>query len=475
MNNASSPSPEMPQDSIFLQELSATEYRIHSPEFDIILLGTAHISQESVDQTEAAIEQYQPQCICVELDEKRYHSLRQAEQWKELDIYKTLKEGKGFLLLFNLLLASFQRQIGQELELQPGAEMLKAVELAEQRGSTLCLVDRPVDITLKRAWLGCTLWERAKLLNSLLGSLFIKEEISKEDIEELKKKDTMAQMVEEFSKLLPGIKSSLIDERDIYLARSIYSAKDKLPAAQPFTSEEEDAATKMQQKPIVFAVLGAGHLKGVAATLQELLQPMHSPSKGSVQSSDLQQGPAEREVTAQAQSSKEVPDQQAEARPAKAIPSLESLEFIPRKKTLNKLLPWAFPLLIACFIAVGFYQASYREMLEGIWVWVISHSALAGLMGILSLAHPLSILTAIVAAPFTALTPTISVGIVTALVESLLRKPRVSDFEGLFDLKSWKDWHKNRIWHILVIMTAVSTGGALAKLIVLPWLGGLFF
>ena len=440
-------------------------------ERSIFLLGSAHVSEQSTKQTVEKIDDLEPDCICVELDQKRYESLRQSERWKNLDLFQTLKSGKGFLLLVNLLLASFQRRVGKGVAVRPGEEMFRAIELAEDRRIHLELVDRPVEVTLKRAWAACSSWQRFKLLNGLFASLFESEEISEDDIEKLKEANTLEYLMDEFADYLPSIKASLIDERDVFLARSIASAPGKN----------------------IFAVLGAGHLRGVCLVLERILGenvrsiPMENgpllddkPAKkleerqgAQADKNGIKENAAEQGQKGEKKQSIKLPAWLANP-PLLPVPSNEELLHMPKKTMAARLLPWLFPALAVGIMVSGFFFSDTQKALHGLGIWVLSHSILAGLAAIVVLAHPVSILVAVVTSPFTALNPTVSVGLLTALSEVLLRKPRVGDLENLLELEKWWQFRQNRIWHALVILVIVSLGGAAATFIALPWLSVLF-
>jgi pheromone shutdown-related protein TraB len=211
----------------------------------VALVGTAHISPESVEEVRSIIEADRPDMVCVEIDAGRYESIAHKKTWESLDIIKVLKEGKGFLLLANLALSSFQRRLGSSLATSPGGEMLAAIEAAQASGIPFSLCDREIQVTLRRAWGRSSLWNKAKLMASLLSSVLDKEEISKERIEELKSKSVLDDMMGELARFLPAVKEVLIDERDRYLASRIFRA----------------------EGTNVVAVVGAGHMSGIEAWL----------------------------------------------------------------------------------------------------------------------------------------------------------------------------------------------------------------
>ena len=214
----------------------------------IILVGTAHVSAKSIEEVESAISRERPDTVAIELDQKRLDSMRDPESWRKMDIISVLRKKQGFLMLANLVLASYQKRMGSGADVTPGAEMAAAVRCAQSLGIPCSMVDRPIAVTLRRAWAKNSLWGKCKLLSALLASAFSKEQPDQEEIENLKRQSEMDSMMEELSDYLPAVKEVLIDERDFYLASNIWQCGgDK-----------------------ILAVLGAGHLPGVQAHLERL-------------------------------------------------------------------------------------------------------------------------------------------------------------------------------------------------------------
>jgi len=143
----------------------------------IILVGTAHVSEESRKEVVQAIEQYEPDKVCVELDDARLEALTGDSGWKDKDVAAAIKEGRGYLMLFNILLSIYQRRIGEEYSIEPGAEMLAAIEAAEEQDLPTELIDRDINITLKRAMNELGLWEKLKLGSSMLEGFFHEEDV----------------------------------------------------------------------------------------------------------------------------------------------------------------------------------------------------------------------------------------------------------------------------------------------------------
>lgn len=217
---------------------------IHSlffEEKEVILVGTAHVSKESVQLVNDIIETEKPDTVCVELCEARYQSIRQKDKWLDTDIIKVIKEKKSFLLLSNLLLASFQKRIADKFDIVPGAEMIKAIDAGEAVGADIHLADRNIRITLAKTWRAMGLWGKIKLLFQLLLSMGEIGDISEEDIEKMKQEDVLESLLADVGKSLPVLKDILIDERDQYLTHKIRTAPGKN----------------------IVAVVGAGHVPGI--------------------------------------------------------------------------------------------------------------------------------------------------------------------------------------------------------------------
>ena len=242
--------------------MSQTVRKIELGGRTVILAGTAHISQDSINEVRSLVETERPGRVCVELDEGRWRSMSEGRGWESLDIGKVLKEGRGFLLLANLALSGFQRRMGSEVGVKPGEEMLAAVRAAEAASIPYSFCDREVQVTLKRAWARSGLWNRSKLLASLVESAFSKEKLAEEEIEKLKERNELEEMMGELADFLPSVKEVLIDERDRYLASRIFS-------------ERED---------LVLAVVGAGHLAGIEAWLRKLAAGEASPDTSDIDS-----------------------------------------------------------------------------------------------------------------------------------------------------------------------------------------------
>jgi pheromone shutdown-related protein TraB len=214
---------------------------------ELILIGTAHISKESAQLVRRVIEEEKPDCVCIELDDKRYESLSKRKSWVNLNLKEIIYRKQLSTLLANLVLASYQKKLGDQLGIQPGTELLEAAKAAEALDIPVALCDRDVRVTMRRAWKSTSIWKKGYLLASLMASLFDDTEISEEKLSEMRKSDVISELMEELGQSLPELKMVLIDERDTFLSEKIKGA---------------DGAK-------IVAVVGAGHVAGIKLALNE--------------------------------------------------------------------------------------------------------------------------------------------------------------------------------------------------------------
>ena len=389
--------------------MSQTEKRLMLQGREFILLGTAHISQESIVQVTTSIREEKPDCVAIELDEQRYASMKNPEAWKNLDIVKVLKNGQGFVLMANLILSSFQKRMGADVGVKPGEEMKAAIAVAEELNIPAVMVDRPIQMTLKRAWAKNSLWGKCKLLAVLLSSAFEKSEISAEEIEKLRNESEMDSMMNEIAEYLPAVKAVLIDERDRYLASHIWEAQvNGAPAKK------------------TVAVLGAGHLPGVVRYLEAL-----AAGTASSDTTDISQ--------------------------------------LPPAGVGGKVLGLVFPVLIVGLIVAGFFTGGAKASLDMLVQWILWNGSLAALGTLLAGGHILTIIAGFVGAPLATLNPVVAVGLFTGLVQAWINKPKVEDMERLSDdATSFKGFYKNRILRVLLVFFFSSLGGVIGNFIAVP-------
>ena len=378
---------------------NADIYRISTPDSrEIVLVGTAHISQVSKELVRKTIEEEKPDTVCVELDAGRMQSLKDPDRWKKTDLKEVIKKKQLATLIANLVLGSYQKRMGKQTGVKPGAELKEAVDVSESAGIPIVLADRDIKITLKRAW-ACTRWYRKlSLLGGLFASIFDKTEISEEELEKIKEQDSLSAMMQEFGKTFPEVKQVLIDERDQFLASKIKSAAGKK----------------------VVAIVGAGHMKGIAKTIEQDLE----------------------------------------------LPSEESITTIPKSAPIWKIIGWAIPVaIIASIVYIG-YQAGIEKAGELSLKWAMLTGGGAMLGTVIAGGHPLTILVALVMAPFTGLTPLIGVGFFTALTQVYMRPPRVEEMETLSeDIWQVKHWWKNRVTRVILCFLCPGIPAIVGKIL----------
>lgn len=367
---------------------------------DVYLLGTAHVSKESVQDVRRSVAALAPDTICVELCHTRHRAIVDRESWRKMDIVRVIRQKKAVFLLAQLVMSSFYRKIAQKLGVEPGAEMIEGIRQAERTGAELVLADREIEITLKRTWRSLGFIEKLKLFGQMFMGLFFMGDVDDEFIESIKHKDQMEVLLEAFSGSFPEVKRRLIDERDIYLAQKIRSAPG--------------------QK--VLAIVGAGHLEGIEANLHQ-----------------------------------DIP--------------LAPLRELPPKSNVGAVFKWGIPAVIVALIAMGFIRGGSQQSVESIVIWVGMNGLLSGIGAALALAHPLTILAAILAAPFTSLNPMIAAGFVAGLVQAMVRKPTVADLEDLpRAIGSFKGFWTNPVCRILLVVVLVNLGSSLATFISGSWI-----
>lgn len=364
----------------------------------ITLLGTAHISRSSAEQVAAELDSKAYQAVAIELCPSRFDALTHPERLARLDLMQVIRQGKASMVIANLAMAAYQQRLGEQLGIEPGAEMRMAVSQAEKHELPVVLIDREIGVTLKRTARSLSWWRRAVLFSGLVTSLVSREEVSEADIEHLKEGDVLETTFAEFAHDRNDLFQPLIAERDRYMAAKLRAAA----AAHP-------------GRPIL-AVVGAGHLKGIATHLSDADDP-HA--------------------------------------------AVRDLEQVPAPARWPKLIPW----LIVALVFAGFYIGFTRNPQLG-WQlvrdWVLINGGLSALGALIAAAHPLTVVTAFIAAPITSLNPTIGAGMVTAAAELWLRKPQVGDFSRLRDdTTQLRGWWRNRVSRTLLVFLLSTLGSAI--------------
>jgi pheromone shutdown protein TraB len=139
-------------------------------EGSVTVVGTAHVSQESVDEVRETIDRERPDVVAVELDETRYRRLK-GETPDDIDPGDVISGKTVYQFLAYWLLSYVQARLGDQFDVEPGADMMAAVEAAEARGSGVALVDRDIQTTVQRLWTRIRLREKLSILAALLVEL----------------------------------------------------------------------------------------------------------------------------------------------------------------------------------------------------------------------------------------------------------------------------------------------------------------
>jgi pheromone shutdown-related protein TraB len=365
-------------------------------DIDYTLLGTAHVSKASVDAVRHLIDTRAFDLVTVELDEHRHHSLLKPDDWRNVDLFKIVKDGKAGMLAANLALGAYQRRLAEQFGVEPGAELKAACLSAEAHNTPVELIDRDVGVTLKRAYAAVGFLDKMSIVGGLVASAVSSDEITKADIEKLKEGDILTNTFDEFARQSKPLHHALIVERDRYMAARLREV------------------SKPGQR--VLAVVGAGHLAGLARTLEG-------------------KDPGDTE-------------------------SLDTLKALPPPSIWPKLIGY---FVIAVLIG-GFVWAFSKGADVGrdlVSFYVLATGGFAALGALVGGGHLLSILAAFLSAPLTVLHPALAAGMFSAGAEVWIRKPRVADFEALRDdLKQWRGWWKNRVARTLLVffLTNAFTG-----------------
>ncbi len=378
---------------------------VHRDGVEYTIIGTAHVSKASAEAVKEMAESGDYDAIAVELCQARYDALTAERKWTDLDLYKIIREGKAGLVMANLALSAYQRRIADQFGIEPGAEMRAAAVAAKERDLPLQLVDRDLATTLRRSYANVPWYKRLYLMAGLALGMVSSEEIDEEAIEKLKEGDILESTFTEFAEQSPELFEALIAERDRYMAARL---------------REENIDSSGRK---VLVVIGAGHMEGLASHLEG----------GTVS--------PQRER--------------------------EDLDRMPPRAKWPRLIPWAIMVLVLAGFFLGFSRSPELGW-QLVFFWVAINGGLAALGALIARGHPLTVLSAVVAAPLTSLNPTIAAGMVTGLVESWIRKPRVSDLENLrFDITSLKGWFRNPATRILLVFFLSNLGSAIGT-----WVAG---
>ena len=371
----------------------------------LTIIGTAHVSEESVNEVKDAIYEQHPEVVAIELDRGRYVRLKQQmmgiEQDDTISVSKIIKENKVGLFLTTTLLSYFQSKIGADLDVAPGSEMVGAIEASEDLGIPIALIDRDINITLQRALNKMGFIEKSKFLVSLIASVFgFGEDEEDIDVEELKNPENLDELMEIFKDEAPSVHEVLVHERDAYLAGRING----LPQDH------------------VIAVVGAGHKPGIERYLDN----------------------------------------------PETLPDLRELEVINEKKGIPwaKILLAMIPILFVVIFFLAYFSGI--NITWNIYEFIVISMIMGFIGSILSGSKLISAIVGGLVAPLTIIHPLLAAGWFSGLTEAKFRKVRQSDIKNLSKIESFRDLWNNNIFRILLVVIGTNLGVSIATLVILP-------
>ncbi len=392
--------PEVPEADNNAEQAAATDPIIETQigETRITLLGTAHVSRKSAEAVTRMIDSGDYDAVAVELCGSRHHALSEPEALAQMDLLQVMRQGKAAMVAANLAMGAYQQRLAEQYGIEPGAEMRAAMDGSQQHGLPLLLIDREIGTTLRRTAHNLPWWKRWSLFTGLLTSLISHDDVEEHEIEKLKEGDMLETAFAEFAHDRQDLYQPLIAERDSYMAAKLIESAEQHPGQR------------------ILAVVGAGHLKGISQEVHNIPEPQET---------------------------------------------LRQLDVLPPKSWLPRVLPW----LIVALVLFGFYLGFSRSTDLGwqlVMDWVLINGGLSALGALVAAAHPLTVITAFLAAPLTSLNPTVGAGMVTAAAELILRKPRVGDFSELrHDTTTLRGWWRNRVSRTLLVFLFSTLGSAI--------------
>lgn len=432
------------------------------------LVGTAHVSQTSVDEVKSVIARLEPDVVAVELCKPRYEALTQERAFRNLDIFKVIREGRTLYLLAHLALAAYQRRMGAALGVKPGAELLAAVEAGRAAGARVELIDREINTTLKRTWRNIGFWKRSMMLSSMIVGGDDRDDgpVTADSIEKLKDQKALSSMLDDLAKAFPEVKGPLIDERDRYMASKMIDvakgATDTALPAQPVAecavvAKDSGDASDDAAKPAAT----------VAATTASTASsgPVAPPARP---------GPAKKVVAVVGAA--HVPGMRAIF--GKPV-DRKAIDVVPPPAWWWTALKWLVPALLVFGLVWGMRGDNVDglfksksgpgtySVLEVLMAWIAPTSIGAGLLTLLAGGSLITVATAIVVAPIAAIHPLLGTAMVTGVVEAWRRKPSVADCEALAeDTQSMRGFWRNPVTRTLLIAIASGIGTAIGM-----WIG----
>ncbi|RME77634.1 hypothetical protein D6774_03795 [Candidatus Woesearchaeota archaeon] len=232
----------------------------------LVVIGTSHISPESVKRIEQTIREQDVQAVAIELDAQRLASLFNQETKSDWRMIR--KVGlQGYI--FALIGSYVQKKLAKHIGMQPGDDMRAAVRAARKQHIPLELIDQPIYITLRRISQVFTWREKLRVFADVVrAALFPKRELKKRGLEQfdLKKvpsKDVIAKLIKDLRERYPSLYKVLIEERNQYMVRKLREIAPKYDG-------------------LVVVVVGAGHEEGMLELLKQ-----HTKKQSSSQHSKM--------------------------------------------------------------------------------------------------------------------------------------------------------------------------------------------
>ena len=367
---------------------------VHEPSLEIV--GTAHISEKSVDSVRETIYEKRPEIVAIELDIARYQKLIDESNGivreEKMDLKSMLKSSNLIVTLVTAFLSNTQKKMGDDVGVKPGSEMLEAARIAQEVNADVALIDRNIQITLKRTINGMSLKEKLTFVWELLTSYFSGDEDEdsfEEEIEKLKQDDTIAEVMEYFKEASPGGYNALVHERDAYMAYNLKSLEDNN----------------------VVAVVGAGHKKGILEFLEK----------------------------------------------PETIPSIDTLNYVKESRfSIIQIILYAIPVIFIIIFIIAFFRGINIQ--GGLINYILFASGGAFLGSLLSGSKIQSSLVALVVAPITVIHPLLAAGWFSGIVEGKLRKVGFDDLRELGNFESFSDlWH-NQLFRVILVVLGTNLG-----------------
>ena len=370
----------------------------------LTIIGTAHVSSDSVDEVKDAIYEQHPEVVAIELDRGRYIRLKNEMagivEDNTISVTQIIKDNKVGLFFTTTLLSYFQSKIGEDVDVKPGSEMVGAIEACEDLQIPIALIDRDISTTLQRALNKMVFMEKAKFMFGLLASVLGFGDEEDVDIEELKNPENLDDLMEMFKDEAPSVHEVLVHERDAYLAGKIL----QIPQDH------------------VIAVVGAGHRPGIERYLDN----------------------------------------------PETLPPLSELEKIEDKKGIPwlKIILALIPIMFVVIFFLAYFNGI--NITWNLYDFIIISMIMGFVGSILSGSKIQSAIVGGVVAPLTIIHPLLAAGWFSGLTEAKYRKVRQSDIKNLAKIEGFRDLWNNNIFRILLVVVGTNLGVSIATLVILP-------